>query len=94
MPSQDTQEKKAKAKAVEDELGKVRARLDQLVKQAADEKLIERETTEKLTWELTSLRILEEQANMLKISQLVGRVRVERDRCREALGLVPARRRR
>lgn len=93
MASQDTQ-KKAKAQAVEDELAKIRARLDQLIARAADEKFIERDTTEALTNELTSLRILEEQANALKISQLVGRVRVERDRCREALGLVPARRRR
>jgi hypothetical protein len=90
-----TPREKAKGKAIEDELATVRASLDQLVKKAEEEGVdITRKTTEALTEDLTTLRILEEEANKLKNSRLIGAVRKERDRCRVALGLtVPKRRR-
>lgn len=90
------QRNQAKKKAIEEELGRRRDRLDQLVKAAEDEDInITRETTEGLIEIQAELRILEEEANKTTGNQrLMASIRKERDRCREALGLKPRRRRR
>lgn len=86
--------RKARGKAIDEEVASIRARLDQLVKTVESEKLqVNRNTTEALTEELTSLTILEEEARKLRNSQVIGRVTKERDRAREALGITIKRRR-
>lgn len=86
---------KARAKAIEEVLIRIRTKLDQLVPQAEKEGFdITQETTDALVDTLGDLLTLEEEATALQNTRLVGSIRIERDRNREALGLTPKRRRR
>ena len=92
MPLED--KNKVRSKSIDEELTRIRTRLDQLIKQANDAGLsMSRETTEALTTELVSLKILEDEARKIRNSQLIGRITSERDRVRETLGITIKRRR-
>lgn len=83
------------AHAIRELLIPIRARLDQLVKQAEDEDVnISRDTTEQLLEQLGSLHTLEVEADKLGNKRLLGEVHKERDRARQGLGLLPRKRKR
>jgi hypothetical protein len=83
------------AKAIEEDLAPIRAKLDQLVKQAEDEGFhIQRSTTEALLDVLGDLQILEEKAREIDHKRVLDLVVKERGRCRQGLGLESRKRRR
>lgn len=88
-------ESQAKAKAIEEALDPLRAKIDQLEKAADDEGIrVTRETTEAALELLTTLHTLNDEAVKTRQPRTVAKVQKEQERVRAILGFTPRRRQR